>query len=115
MNLKTFEAKLTQYFQEELKLFFPKDIFKICSSPSELLDYVSKIKEVLRLKENDRNDIQIETNLNLYRKSIPGYIYLFNFIMNRVPTDIYRIRNPKLEIERDGNELAFNREVFSIK
>ena len=87
----------------------------MCESPYDLIEYVSRIKEVLRLHENDRNDYQLENNPNLYRRSIPGYIYLFNFIMNRVPTDMYRIRNPKLEIERDRNEFSQNREVFSIK
>jgi hypothetical protein len=38
--------------------------------------------------------------MNLYRRGTPGYIYLFNFINNRVPSDLYRVKNPKLSIGR---------------
>lgn len=74
----------------------------MCETPIDLIEYVSKVNEVIKLKDSERNEQEIETNPNLYRRSIPGYIYLLNFIMNRVPTDIYRIKNPKLEIEKDS-------------
>jgi hypothetical protein len=45
-------------------------------------------------------------NGNIYRKAIPLYIYLANFIMNRVPSDIYRLKNPKLAI--DSNDALMN-------
>ncbi len=35
-------------------------------------------------------------NSLIYRRGIPGYIYLFNYVMNRVPSDIFRIKNPKV-------------------
>ena len=73
----------------------------LTDTPSKLIDYVSKVKDNLRLPNNDRNEVHWESNVRLYRRSIPGYIYLLNFIMNRVPSDIYRIKNPKLEISQD--------------
>lgn len=89
-----------------MKLYFPKDIFKlkdsqnqpIADTPAKLIDYVSKVKDKLQLPYKDRNESHLENNFNLYRSSTPSYIYLFNFLMNRVPSDIYRIKNPKLEI-----------------
>ena len=116
-DMKQFEQKISQHFQETLKLYFPKEILKLCETPMALIDYVSKVKEVLKLRETDKNEMIIENNSNLYRRSVPGYIYLHNFIMNRVPTDIYRIKNPKLEIERDKSAAATNsnREVLVVK
>ena len=76
---------------------------KMCETPLDLIDYVSKVKDVLRLQEtfrgkvSDRNEYHLLNNPNVYRRSTPGYIYLFNFIMNRVPSDLYRVKNPKLE------------------
>ncbi len=92
-----------------MKLFFPKDLLVMrCQTPLELIEYVSKIKEVLRLAEtfrgkvHERNEDQILTNPNLYRRAIPAYMYLYNFMMNRVPTDLYRVKNPKYETSSAG-------------
>lgn len=89
-----------------MKLYFPKDFLRLkegdkylADTPNKLIDYVSRIKENLKLPYNDRNENHWEYNVNLYRRSIPSYIYVYNFIMNRVPSDIYRIKNPKLEIQ----------------
>ncbi len=88
-----------------MKLYFPKDFLKLkegdkflADTPNKFIDYVSKVKANLRLPYNDRNEHHWENNPKLYRRSIPGYIYIHNFLMNRVPSDIYRIKNPKLEI-----------------
>lgn len=55
----------------------------------------------------------METNPNLYRRGIAGYIYYYNFILNNVPSDIYRIKNPKLEVDTSGQtkEIANRRTV----
>ena len=50
---------------------------------------------MLKLQANDRNVVHSENNPNLYRRGIPGYIYYYNFIMNRVPSDIYQFKNQK--------------------
>ena len=54
MQLKIFEQKLSFYFQENLKLYFPKDMLKLkdpkdssiflADTPNKLIDYVSKVK-----------------------------------------------------------------------
>jgi hypothetical protein len=51
----------------------------------------------------DRNEIHLESNPKLYRRGIPGYHYIANFLMNRVPSDIYRIKNPKLVVEKESH------------
>ena len=108
MSFKVFEQKIYAHYQDSLKLFFPKDLLVTrCQTPRELLDYVSRIKDVLRLTEtfrgkvHQRNEDQISTNPKLYKRAIPLYMYLYNFMMNRVPTDLYRVKNPK-----DGSKVA---------
>lgn len=86
-----------------MKLFFPKDILRKCETPLELIEYVSKVKDTLRLQEtfrgkvSDRNEWHLHNNPNVSRRSLPAYRYLYNFIMNRVPSDLYRVKNPKLD------------------
>ena len=118
MTLKAFELKLFSHFQDAVKLYFPKEILKICETPLDLIEYVSKVKETLKLEEtfrgkvSDRNEYHLLNNPNLYRRSTPGYIYLYNFIMNRVPSDLYRVKNPKLEIDRAA--ASNNSEFYSV-
>ena len=75
---------------------------KMCETPIELVDYVSKMKEVLRLQEtfrgkvHDKNEDQLENNPNLYKRAIAAYMYLYYFMMNHVPTDLYRVKNPRM-------------------
>ena len=51
----------------------------------------------------------------MYRSSTPGYIYLLNFLMNRVPSDIYRIKNPKLEIGQEIKSGGDTKVFFTVK
>jgi hypothetical protein len=37
-------------------------------------------------------------NKSIIKPGIPLYMYLPVFLMNRIPSDLYRVRNPKLEI-----------------
>ncbi len=103
MTFKVFEQKINQHFQDALKLYFPKDMLAKYPTPNELIDYVSKIKDVLKLQEtfrgkvHERNEEQLLTNPNLYKRAIPAYMYLYNFMMNRVPTDLYRVKNPQFD------------------
>lgn len=92
--MKWFESKLTHHFQENLKIYLPKDMLKLCETPNELIEYVGQTKEVLRLQETDRNEVYVQNNGNIYKRATPAYVYLANFIMNRVPSDIYRLKNP---------------------
>ena len=91
----------------------------MCETPQDLIDYVSKIKDTLRLQEtfrgkmSDRNEYQLLNNPNVYRRSTPAYIYLFNFIMNRVPSDLYRVKNPKLNIDHARTAPNSN-ELYSV-
>ena len=103
MTFKVFEQKIYLHFQDSLKLYFPKDFLTKYQTPEDLIDYVSKIKDVLKLQETFRgkvhwrNEEQMETNLNLYKRAIPAYMYLYNFMMNTVPTGLYRVKNPQYE------------------
>jgi len=47
-----------------------------------------------------RNDDEMESNPNLYRRTVALYMYIPIFVMNRIPSDIYRVKNPKLEIKQ---------------
>jgi len=80
---------------------------KSCKTPHELIEYVSKMKDVIRLQEtfrgkvHDQNEEQILNNPLIYKRSIPAYMYLYHFMNNHVPTDLYRVKNPKLEVSAD--------------
>jgi hypothetical protein len=105
MTFKVFEQKLYAHFQDSLKLFLPKDILKKSETPLELFECVSKVKDTLRLQEtfrgkvSDRNEWHLLNNPNVSRKRTPAYMYVYNFIMNRVPSDLYRVKNPPLTLE----------------
>ena len=79
-------------------------------SPQLLINYVSTVKDTLRLQEtfrgkvSYRNELHLLNNPNVYRRSTPVYILLFNFIMNRVPSDLYRVKNPQLVIVGDSSK-----------
>lgn len=95
MTLVRFEQKLLQFFQEKLKIYLPTHILKTHKTPELLYEYVSMTRSMLKLQANDRNEIHLENNPRIYRRGIPGYIYYYNFIMNRVPSDLYLFKNPK--------------------
>jgi hypothetical protein len=65
MQMKVFEQKLFAHFQDSLKLFFPKDILKMCETPLDLIEYVSKVREVLRLQETFRGRISERNEYHL--------------------------------------------------
>ena len=56
---------------------------------------------VIPLPRCDRNEIQATTNPRIKKRSTPLHYHLHNFIMSRIPSDIYKIRNPSLRIEKD--------------
>jgi len=56
---------------------------------------------VIRLPACDRNELIIKTNSRLKQRTTPLHYHLHNFVMSRIPTDIYKIRNPSLGLERD--------------
>ena len=77
---------------------------KMCETPIELIEYVSKVKDVIRLQETFRgkvhlkNEEQLQTNPLIYKRAIPAYMYLYHFMMNHVPTDLYRVKNPRMDV-----------------
>mmetsp|Transcript_17802 Transcript_17802/g.27535 ORF Transcript_17802/g.27535 Transcript_17802/m.27535 type:complete len:361 (-) Transcript_17802:272-1354(-) len=97
-SLKGFQQKLVLYMQKHLKVYLPRDILKReCHSPQQLMDYFSRTPFVIRQRIL-RND-DIDKNQNIYKKGTPFYMYLPIFVMNRIPSDIYRLKNPKMEIK----------------
>lgn len=80
----------------------PTQILKTHTTPQKLFDYVAKTRQLLKLQANDRNEAHFENNPNLYRRGIAGYIYYYNFIMNRVPSDIYQFKNPKYGANKEN-------------
>lgn len=98
-QIKLFESKLTQYFQETIKIYLPKDVLRTYETPNALISFVGYTNLILKLQETDRNEIHFETNSFLYRSKIAGYQYVVNFIMNKIPSDIYRFKNPKMQLD----------------
>ena len=83
----------------------PKDLLKNeCKNPKLLIEYFGRTQFVLRPK-SFRNEefVSIEKNKQIYKKNIPLYKYLPIFVMNRIPSDIYRIKNPKMVIKHSKN------------
>lgn len=79
----------------------PRDVLSLCETPNQLIEYFGYTQMVIRLPACDRNEPIVATNMRLKQKSTPLHYHLHNFIMSRIPTDIYVIRNPSLGIERD--------------
>ena len=46
------------------------------------------------------NDDEWEKNTKVYKAVVPAYMRLPIFVKNRIPTTIYRIRNPRLVIKK---------------
>ena len=79
----------------------PKEILRLCETPNEFIEYVGFTNFVIPLPRCDRNEIQATTNPRIKKRSIPLHYHLHNFIMSRIPSDIYKIRNPSLRVEKD--------------
>lgn len=89
---KNFEAKLINHFQNNLKIYLPAKITETKKTPKELIQHVSDVDAVLRLIENDENDFYLENDTSkvIMRVRKPAYMYLLNFLMNYVPSDLYK-------------------------
>ena len=61
---------------------------------------------LLKLPNIDRNDIHQRENPFIRKKPLPLHIIMRNFIMNRIPSDLYRMRNPKMRLEKENNNLV---------
>jgi hypothetical protein len=84
-----------------VRLFLPRDILKFCETPNQLIEYVGQTNSLLKLPNLDRNDKSQRENSNIRKMAVPLHIMLRNFIMNRIPSDLYRMRNPRMRIEKD--------------
>lgn len=73
---------------------------KTCKSPKQLIEYLGKTPFILK-PSIIRNDDEVENNVNLFGKFTPLYMYLPIFVMNRIPSDDYRFRNPMLKIKKN--------------
>jgi hypothetical protein len=65
---------------------------KYCRSPKELIEYVGRTPFVLR-QNQIRNEDLMEENEKIYKRNTPLHMYLPIFLMNRIPSDVYRIKN----------------------
>ena len=101
MRLPALEEKLTLYFRDTVRIFLPRQILHLCETPNQLIEYVGYTSSVIRLPQCDRNETKMRTNPRLKKRSTPLHYHLHNFIMSRIPSDIFRIRNPSLGIEKD--------------
>lgn len=42
----------------------------------------------------------------IYKRAIPAYMYLYHFMINRVPTDLYRVKNPRMDVTQQGKNFS---------
>ena len=84
-----------------MKIFLPREILALCDTPNKLIEYVGYTSSVIRLSPCDRNEMKIKTNPRLKQRTTPLHYHLHNFLMSRIPSDMYKIRNPSLGIEKD--------------
>lgn len=91
-RIRYFESKLITHFQTNLKIFLPNRVTEVYKTPKEFIDHVSDADIVLKLIENDENDKYIEqdTDKIMIRNTKTAYKYLFNFLINYVPSDLYK-------------------------
>ena len=94
-----YEQKIIQFFQERLKIYLPKKILQECSTPIAFIDYIGFTNYMIKLKDTEENEEHVATNPLLYRMSTALYMHVFYFIMNRVPSDLYRFKNPKFTLK----------------
>ena len=85
-----------------VRIYLPKHILSLCETPNELIEYVGYTSFIILLPRCDRNEIPAITNPRIKKRSIPMHYHLHNFIMSRIPSDIYKIRNPSLTIEKEA-------------
>ena len=85
----------------------PRDILRRdCKCPKHLIEYFGRTLFVLRPRDI-RNDKLYEGNTSLYRKAYPWYMYLPMFVMNRVPSDLYRFQNHTFEIAKNKQGVRY--------
>ena len=84
-----------------VRIFLPRDVLTLCETPNQLIEYVGFTQQVIRLPQCDRNEIVIKTNPRLKQRGTPLHYHLHNFVMSRIPSDIYKIRNPSLGLEKE--------------
>lgn len=101
ISLDFFQKKFVAQFQNQLKIYLPKDILKQCRSPKQLIEFFGKTPFILK-QSIVHNDDEVENNPSLFKRNVPLYMYLPIFVMNRIPSDIYRVRNPMLKIKKSA-------------
>ena len=107
MKLKDFENKFIQLFEKNYRIYLPKDLLKKqCTSPKSLIEYLGRTNFILRPKQI-KNEQSWELNKKIYHRGVAWYMYLPIFVMNRVPSDIYRLRNPKMKFKKLANQNGY--------
>ena len=70
----------------------PNRVTEVYMTPKEFIEHVSNADIALKLNENDENDKYIEqdTEKIMIRNTRTAHKYLFNFLINYVPSDLYK-------------------------
>ena len=108
MSIETLEDRITNHFQKVVRIYLPKHILTLCETPEHLIEYVGHTNFMIPLPKCDRNENPAITNPRIKKRSIPMHYHLHNFIMSRVPSDIYKIRNPSINVEKDSKSGILN-------
>lgn len=86
---KRHEKKLAIHLEDTLEIFLPKNFMSLYMRPIDLIESVGYVNIMIRLSPSDDNLWELRNNRNLYRKSLSPHEYLYNFIMNNIPSMIY--------------------------
>lgn len=83
-----------------MKCFIPKDLLSsTCRTPKQLIEYFGRTRFVLKpLIIHD--DDEWDKNTRVYKTVPPMYMRLPIFVKNRIPSNIYRIKNPRMVIKK---------------
>jgi len=88
---------------EKLNFCLSKDIFDKCKSPKEFIEYCAYTKNLLKIKDMDKEEQKqlYANNKKLFKAPIEPYEYVFSYVEN-VPSDyyIYNHPTPKVRVQK---------------
>ena len=81
------------------------DIFEICPTPEEFINYSKFVSAILWLQETDENDFFMEKySGKIMKKKKVAYWYYFNFILNFIPSDMYFFKLEKYKHKEERKD-----------
>lgn len=103
MKVSQFESKLIAHFSSQFEIRIPKDLLRTeCKNPRDLIEYFGHTGFVLHAKVIYDMDQHL-ANPKIYHRVTPLWQTAGVFVMNRVPSDLYRARVEKMKVRPAPN------------